>query len=139
MILTATQKEKAILIKRIVDIADHQTCYFTDEKNNFGITLVERERKKAIYVLTINADITNVETNFKLIAERLNLASKGIESLHINYRIMTKVFEIKISNTWIKALSDWTKENNAKDWRMVGMMSIDETRESQLLQVVAQP
>ena len=58
--------------------------------------------------------------------------------------IMTKVFEIKIGRTWkkvratsIKALSDWSKENNVKDWRMVGMMSRSETLESQSLEVVA--
>jgi hypothetical protein len=57
---------------------------------------------------------------------------------------MTKVFEIKIGKTWkkvratsMKALSDWTKENNVKDWRMVGMMSRIETIESQALEVVA--
>ena len=57
---------------------------------------------------------------------------------------MTKVFEIKINKTWkkvratsISALSNWAKENNVKDWRMVGMISRAETIESQVLEVVA--
>lgn len=56
---------------------------------------------------------------------------------------MTKVFEIKIGRTWkrvratsIKALSDWSKENNVSDWRMVGMMSRVEIEASQSLEVV---
>ena len=58
-------------------------------------------------------------------------------------RIM-KVFEIKIGRTWkrvratsIKSLSDWSKENNVKDWRMVGMISRLEIKESQNLKIVA--
>ena len=56
----------------------------------------------------------------------------------------TQVYEIKQNRKWskvratsMKALSDWTKQNNVSDWRMVGMMSASETRESQNLQVVA--
>ncbi len=56
----------------------------------------------------------------------------------------TKVFEIKIGRKWsrvratsMKSLSDWAKENNVSDWRMVGMMSISETIESKSLKVVA--
>jgi predicted ATP-grasp superfamily ATP-dependent carboligase len=37
----------------------------------------------------------------------------------------------------MKALSDWAKENNVSDWRMVGMMSNTEIKESQSLKVVA--
>lgn len=58
--------------------------------------------------------------------------------------ITSSVYEIKINRKWSKvratsmlALNNWAKENNISSWRMVGMMSIDETRESQLLQVVA--
>jgi predicted ATP-grasp superfamily ATP-dependent carboligase len=58
--------------------------------------------------------------------------------------IKSCVYEIKINRKWskvratsIKALSDWAKENNVSDWRMVGMMSISETKESQSLKVVA--
>lgn len=54
------------------------------------------------------------------------------------------VFEIKIGRTWkkvratsIKSLSDWSKKNNVKDWRMVGMMSRTEKLKSQSLEVVA--
>lgn len=56
----------------------------------------------------------------------------------------TQVYEIKINRKWsrvratsMKALNDWSKENNVSDWRMVGMMSIAETAESQSLKVVA--
>ncbi len=55
-----------------------------------------------------------------------------------------KVFEIKIGRTWkkvratsINALSAWSKENNVNDWRMVGMMSRKELKESQNLKLVA--
>lgn len=58
--------------------------------------------------------------------------------------IRSNVYEIKINRKWSKvratsiiALSNWAKENNVSDWRMVGMMSISETKESQLLKVVA--
>lgn len=57
---------------------------------------------------------------------------------------MTKVFEIKVNGKWSRvrattmmALSNWSKENEVKDWRMVGMMSISETAASQNLTVVA--
>jgi len=58
---------------------------------------------------------------------------------------MSQVYEIKIKRNWkrvratsMKALSDWTKNNDeVKDWRMVGMMSRIETIESKSLQVVA--
>ena len=56
----------------------------------------------------------------------------------------SSVYEIKINRKWskvratsMKALSDWAKENNVSDWRMVGMMSISEIKESQSLKVVA--
>ena len=62
----------------------------------------------------------------------------------LNYKIMTKVFEVKVKGKWSKvratsimALSNWSKENNVKDWRMVGMMSISETAASQNLIIVA--
>ena len=58
--------------------------------------------------------------------------------------IKSSVYEIKINRKWSKvratsmqALNNWCKENNVSDWRMVGMMSIAETKESQLLKVVA--
>ena len=57
---------------------------------------------------------------------------------------MTKVFEIKVNGkqsrvraTSMMALSNWSKENEVKDWRMVGMMSISETAASQNLTIVA--
>ena len=56
----------------------------------------------------------------------------------------TQVYEIKVNRKWskvratsMKSLSDWSKENNVSDWRMVGMMSISETLESQSLKVVS--
>ena len=58
--------------------------------------------------------------------------------------IKSSVYEIKINRKWskvratsIKSLSDWSKENNVSDWRMVGMMSKAEIKESQTLKVVA--
>jgi hypothetical protein len=58
--------------------------------------------------------------------------------------IKSSVYEIKINRKWsrvratsMKALSDWAKENNVSDWRMVGMMSISETKESQSLKLIA--
>jgi hypothetical protein len=58
--------------------------------------------------------------------------------------IKSSVYEVKINRKWSKvratsmiALSNWAKENNVSDWRMVGIMSISETKESQLLKVVA--
>lgn len=58
--------------------------------------------------------------------------------------IKSSVYEIKINRKWTKvratsmlALINWAKENNVADCRMVGMMSIAETKESQLLKVVA--
>lgn len=58
--------------------------------------------------------------------------------------IKTSVYEIKINRKWLKVrattmqnLSKWANDNNVSDWRMVGMMSISETKESQLLKVVA--
>lgn len=57
---------------------------------------------------------------------------------------MTKVFEIKVNGklsrvraTSMINLSKWSKENEVKDWKMVGMMSISETVASQNLKVVA--
>jgi hypothetical protein len=59
-------------------------------------------------------------------------------------QIKSSVYEIKIHRRWIKvratsmkALNEWAKENKVSDWRMVGMMSIAETKESQSLKVVA--
>ncbi|NMB83296.1 MAG: hypothetical protein GYA14_15920 [Ignavibacteria bacterium] len=58
--------------------------------------------------------------------------------------IKSSVYEIKINRKWsrvratsTKALSDWAKNNNVSDWRMVGMMSNAELKESQCLKVVA--
>ena len=58
--------------------------------------------------------------------------------------IKSSVYEVKINRKWsrvratsMKALNDWAKNNNVTDWRMVGMMSISETKESQGLKVVA--
>jgi len=58
--------------------------------------------------------------------------------------IKSSVYEIKINRKWSKVratnmmvLSNWAKKNNVADWRMVGMMSIAETKESQSLKVVA--
>lgn len=58
--------------------------------------------------------------------------------------ITTQVYEIKINRKWSKvrattmlALDTYCKENSIKDWRMVGMMSIAETKESQSLKIVA--
>ena len=49
--------------------------------------------------------------------------------------IKSSVYEIKINRKWLKvratsmiALNNWAKENNVSDWRMVGMMSISETK-----------
>ena len=58
--------------------------------------------------------------------------------------IKSSVYEIKSKGKWSKvratsmmALNKWAKENNVSDWRMVGMMSISEIKESQSLKVVA--
>jgi len=58
--------------------------------------------------------------------------------------IKSSVYEIKANRKWSKiratnmlALSNWAKLNNVTDWRMVGMMSISETKESYSLKVVA--
>lgn len=58
--------------------------------------------------------------------------------------IKSAVYEIKVNRKWsrvratsMKALSDWAKENNVSDWRMVGMMSMSEIKESKTLKVVA--
>lgn len=55
----------------------------------------------------------------------------------------TQVYEIKIGREWkavratsIKAISDYSKKINAKDWRMAGMMSRAEMIESKNLEVV---
>lgn len=57
--------------------------------------------------------------------------------------IKSSVYEVKIWRKWLRvratsiiALNEWSKENNVSDWRMVGMMSIAETKESQKLRVV---
>jgi len=58
--------------------------------------------------------------------------------------IKSNVYEIKVNRSWQKvratsmlALNNWAKENNITNWRMVGMMSISELKESQSLKVVA--
>lgn len=58
--------------------------------------------------------------------------------------IKTSVYEIKINRKWykvratsMKALNALAKENNVSDWRMVGMLSNSEIKESQTLKVVA--
>lgn len=58
--------------------------------------------------------------------------------------IKSSVYEIKINRKWSKvratsmaALNNWAKENNVSDWRMVGMMSTAEIKESKSLKVVA--
>ena len=55
----------------------------------------------------------------------------------------TSVFEIKINRKWSKVratsimnLASWCDDNNIKEWRMCGMMSISELEESQELIVV---
>ena len=60
-----------------------------------------------------------------------------------NEKSISSVYEIKINRKWskvratsMKSLSDWAKENNVSDWRMVGMMSISEIKESQSFKVV---
>ena len=54
-----------------------------------------------------------------------------------------KIFEIKIGRKWekvqsesIKSLSDYCKNNNVKNWRMLGMQSRDEMAISKFLRVV---
>jgi hypothetical protein len=56
----------------------------------------------------------------------------------------TQVYEIKIGRKWNKvratsmaALNAYCKENNIPDWRMVGMMSRAEIKESESFKVVA--
>ena len=58
--------------------------------------------------------------------------------------IKSNVYEIKVNRKWRKvratsmiALSEWAKLNNVSDFRMVGMMSNSEIRESQKLEVVS--
>ncbi len=58
--------------------------------------------------------------------------------------ITTNVYEIKVNGKWSKvratsmlSLNNWCEKMNIKCWRMVGMMSISETRESQNLTVVS--
>lgn len=58
--------------------------------------------------------------------------------------IRSSVYEIKVKGKWsrvratsMKALADWAKFNNVQDWRMVGMMSFQELKDSQSLKVVA--
>ena len=56
----------------------------------------------------------------------------------------SSVYEVKVNGKWSKvratgmaALNAWAKENNVQDWRMVGMMSTEEMKASQSLEVVA--
>ena len=58
--------------------------------------------------------------------------------------ITSSVYEIKINGKWAKvratsmmALNTYCESLGIKAWRMVGMMSIAEMRESQSLEVVA--
>lgn len=62
------------------------------------------------------------------------VGSKAIKSTV--YEIKSKGKWSKVRATSMKALSDWAKENNVSDWRMVGMMSRAELQESQNLEVV---
>ena len=64
--------------------------------------------------------------------------------MKMSNEIKSSVYEIKSKGKWSKvratsmmALNKWAKENNVSDWRMVGMMSISEIKESQSLKVVA--
>ncbi len=64
--------------------------------------------------------------------------------MKMSIEIKSSVYEIKSKGKWSKvratsmmALNKWAKENNVSDWRMVGMMSISEIKESQSLKVVA--
>ena len=70
--------------------------------------------------------------------------NKGKSENKESDKIKSSVYEIKIGRKWskiratsMKALSDWAKENNVSDWRMVGMMSNTELKDSQSLEVVA--
>ena len=54
-----------------------------------------------------------------------------------------KIFEIKIGRKWekvqsesINSLSDYCKNNNIKNWRMVGMQSRDEMIGNRFLRIV---
>lgn len=56
-----------------------------------------------------------------------------------------KIFEIKIGRKWekvqsesIKSLSEYCKNNNVKDWRMVGMQSRDEMLGNRFLKIVGE-
>ena len=56
-----------------------------------------------------------------------------------------KIFEIKIGRKWekvqsesIKSLSDYCKNNNVKNWKMVGMQSRDEMAINKFLRVVGE-
>ena len=56
-----------------------------------------------------------------------------------------KIFETKIGRKWekvqsesIKSLSEYCKNNNLKDWRMVGMQSRDEILGNRFLRIVGE-
>ena len=56
----------------------------------------------------------------------------------------TNIYEVKINRKWFKiratsmiALNNWCISENIKEWRMCGMMSISELKESQNLTIVA--
>jgi len=75
--------------------------------------------------------------------KQLSISIKN-KKMTTSNEIKGSVYEIKINRKWSKvratsmmALSKWAKKNNVADWRMVGMMSRSETKESQLLKVVA--
>jgi hypothetical protein len=64
--------------------------------------------------------------------------------MNTSTQIKSNVYEIKVNRKWSKvratsmiALINWAQQNNVSDFRMVGMMSISETKESQSLEVVA--
>jgi hypothetical protein len=61
-----------------------------------------------------------------------------------NSNVIAAVYEIKVNRKWskvratsMKALSDWSKQNNVADWRMVGMMSKSELEASKTIEIVA--
>lgn len=60
----------------------------------------------------------------------------------MEYKVMP-VFEIKLGRKWEKVrsesthtLSEYCKNNNVKNWRMIGMQSIDEMCMNKYLPIV---
>ena len=79
----------------------------------------------------------------RVLKKKLKNDSKK-QTMKMSIEIKSSVYEIKSKGKWSKvratsmmALNKWAKENNVSDWRMVGMMSISEIKESQSLKVVA--